>query len=115
MTVTLLTFAPATVPASFASVQVWPAGCDTLSLHDALPILRAAAKVKPPFAEIERLSPPLFCSTTLPLRPETVPPTVKELKGQRIDTILTFAPYTVSASFATVQVWPAGCASTVTA
>ena len=78
-------------------------------------MVRAAAKVKPPFAEIERLSPPLFCSTTLPLRPETVPPTVKVSTAQVTVTLLMFAPATVPAPLATVQVWPAGCARTVTA
>ena len=72
-------------------------------------------KVNVPFAEIERLSPPLFCSTTLPERPETVPPTLKAMAEQVSVTLVTFAPLTVPASFATVQVWPAGCASTVTA
>src|SRR5436309_3346614 len=39
--------------------------------------MRAAAKAKPPFTEIVRLSPPLFCSATVPLRPEVVPPMAK--------------------------------------
>ena len=34
------------------------------------------AKVNDPFALTLRLSPPLSCSTTVPDRPETVPPTV---------------------------------------
>ena len=77
--------------------------------------MRAAAKVKAPFTEIVRLSPPLFCSTTVPERPEIVPPTVKVLAAQLTVTSPTLAPATVPVPFATLQLWPAGCVRTVTA
>src|SRR5437899_10660027 len=115
LTVTLLTLAPATVPVPFATLQLWPAA---LALHDAPPILpwaTGAEKVKLPSAETVRSLPPLFRSTTVPLRPEIVPPTVKILSAQVTVTLIKFAPATVPAPLATVQVWPAGCARTATA
>src|SRR6266851_1133344 len=41
-----------------------------------LPVASVVANVKPPLAVTDRLSPPLFCNTTVPVRPATVPPMV---------------------------------------
>lgn len=72
------------------------------------------AKVKDPSAFNARLSPPLFCSTTLPDRPVTVPPTVEVLAAQATATFVTFAAPMVALPLETVQVCVAGCVSTVT-
>src|SRR5690242_1928156 len=77
VTMTLVTFAPLTVPTPLATVQVWPEGwVRTVTLYG-LAFASAPGKVNPPLAEIVRLSAPLFCNTTLPDSPETVLPTVK--------------------------------------
>lgn len=74
--VTLVTFAPAIVPEPLATAQVCPTGWVlTVTLY-AEPSVRAMEKVKAPstvrvvsFAE-------LFCMTSVPSSPLTVPPTV---------------------------------------
>src|SRR6478735_2939904 len=75
VTATFETFAPA-VPLPLATVQVCPAGCVSTVTAYALPLLTAVGNVKAPFDETERLPPPLFCSTTVPPRPVTLPPMV---------------------------------------
>src|SRR5215468_11159248 len=76
-TATFVTLAEPIVPVPFATEHVWPDGLFfTVTLY-AEPAGRGVAKVKVPLAEVVRLSPPLSCRTTVPLSPETVPPTVK--------------------------------------
>ena len=74
-TATFVTLAPETVPDPFDTVHVWPDGLlFTVTLY-ALPSASFVAKPKIPFALRVRSSPPLSCSTTVPDRPDTVPPT----------------------------------------
>src|SRR5690349_25077993 len=102
-TVTLVTFAALTVPTPWATVQVWPEGwVSTLTLYW-LAFASAVEKVNAPLTEIVRLSAPLFCNTTLPGSPETVPPTVKVLAAQLTLTLVTFAPAIVPVPPATLQ------------
>ena len=61
-----------------------------------------------PLAATVRSSPPLFCSTTVPDSPDTVPPTVKKLVTQVIWTVVTSAPLIVPLPFVTVHVWKFG-------
>ena len=72
--------------------------------------------MKPPLAEIVRLSPPLSCNTTVPIKPDTVPPTVEVLVTQLTATLVTFALPTVPEPLVTVQLWLGlvGCVRTVT-
>ncbi len=61
--------------------------------------------MKVPFAEMDRLSPPLFWSTSpVPARPETVPPTVDAPVTQVTATFVTFPLPTVPLPFVTVHV-----------
>ena len=65
-----------------------------------------------------RLSPPLSCSTRVPVSPETVPPTEYVTGGlvvQVTATFVMFAEPTVPVPLLTVQVWPDGWVFTVTA
>src|SRR5271165_6323709 len=113
-TATLVTLAEPTVPDPFDTVQDWPAGfVFTVTLY-AAPETSEVANVKDPFALTLRLSPPLSCSTTVPDRPDTVPPTlyVGPLV-QETATLVTFAE-TVPDPFATVHVCPDGAVFTVT-
>ena len=76
------------------------------------------AKVKGPFAEMERLSAPLFRSTRPEAaRPLTVPPTVYRGGGlveQETVTLVTFAFPMVPEPPETLQVCPDGWEKTVT-
>src|SRR5580693_612538 len=73
-TATLVTLAEPTVPDPPDTVQDWPVGLvSTVTLY-AAPPARAVAKVNGPFAATLRLSLALSCSTTVPDRPQTVPP-----------------------------------------
>src|ERR1700675_60254 len=77
-TETLVTFAVA-VPLARLTVQVWlgPEGCaDTVTLYAPLRGT-SVGKVKAPFFEMFRVSPPLFCRAkpVPPAYPETEPPT----------------------------------------
>ena len=76
-------------------------------------------KVKGPFAETERSSPPLFRRTSpVAARPATVPPMVYRGGGlveQETATLVTFAFPTVPEPPETVQVCPDGWEKTVTA
>ena len=69
---------------------------------------RAVANVKFPFALKLKLSPPLFWSTTVPLKPLIDPPIVKVAFEQVTETDVTFAEATVPLPLVTVHVWPAG-------
>ena len=74
-TATLVTLAPETVPDPLETPQVWPVGLlFTVTLY-AEPSASFVAKVNGPLAETLRSSPPLSCSTTVPDRPVTLPPT----------------------------------------
>src|SRR5690242_16554984 len=74
-TAALVTLADAIVPDPPVTVQVCPVGLvATVTLY-AVPLASLVAKVNDPFAVTLRLSPPLSWSTTVPDRPETVPPT----------------------------------------
>ena len=75
MTATLVTFADPMVPDPLATEQVWPAGLVfTVTLY-ADPAASPVLKVNGPLALTLRSLPPLSCKTTVPDRPETVPPT----------------------------------------
>src|SRR5262249_18401818 len=76
-TATFVTLAEPIVPVPFATEHVCPVGLFfTVTLY-AEPAVRGVANVKVPLADVVRLSPPLSCSTTVPLSPATEPPTVK--------------------------------------
>ena len=75
VTATLVMFADPIVPDPLATEQLCPVGLVfTVTLY-AEPVARAVAKVNAPLALTLRSSPPLSCSTTVPDRPETIPPT----------------------------------------
>ena len=73
-----VTFAFVTVPAPLVTTQVWPAGCANAVAEYGCPLATAVANVKLVLAAgTDRLSPPLFCSTSPePVRPVIPPPTV---------------------------------------
>src|SRR5690349_10657432 len=103
VTVALATSAPLTVPTPWATVQVWPEGwVRTVTLYW-LAFACALGKVNPPLAAIVRLSAPLFCNTTLPDSPETVPPTVKLSARHLTPMFETLAPLAVPVPLATEQ------------
>src|SRR5690349_12513526 len=113
-TVTLVTFAALTVPMPWATVQVWPEGWVRMVTLYWVAFAIALGKVNAPLTEIVRLSAPLFCNTTLPDSPETVPPTVKLAARQLTLTFETLAPLAVPVPLATEQTCPRGCVPTVT-
>ena len=66
-----------TVPAARLTAQVWygvVGWFKTVTWYEP-PLVTWVGKAKLPFAVRIRLSPALFCSTTVPARPVTVPPT----------------------------------------
>jgi hypothetical protein len=57
--------------------------------------------VKPPLALIDKLLPLLFCNTTVPVRPETVPPILKVLGGGGgVEDVMLVPPHPVKQSAA---------------
>ncbi len=97
------------------TVQVCTAGwVSTVTLY-VLPSATGVEKVNEPLLLMGVESPPLFCSTTVPLSADTVPPTVKLLVEQTTVTVVTFEVLMVPVAFPTVQVCAAGCVDTVTA
>src|SRR4030095_17053946 len=106
LTETFVTLPAPMTPDPFATVHACagPLGCAaTVTLYDA-PLGHAVGKVKPPSAPIDRLSPPLFWSTTAePASPPTLPPTVKSLVLQLTTTLVTLAAPTVPEPLPTVQ------------
>ena len=109
VTDTLLTFAAAITPDSFASAQVWLAGCVAIVTAYALPAATAVVNVKAPSASRVRSLPALFRSTRPPpLSPVTVPPTVKVFVTQVTAMAETLAAATVPVPLVTAQVWFAG-------
>ena len=81
--------------------------------------MSAVEKVNGPFPPMDRLSAPLSWRTSPdPFRPLTVPPTVYVGIGsvmQLTTTLVTFALPTIPEPLLTVQVWPEGWVTTVTA
>ena len=75
VTTTLVTFADAMVPVPPLTVHVCPDGWVRTVTEYALPPASFVGNVKEPLAVTDRLSPPLSCSTTVPVSPDTVPPT----------------------------------------
>ena len=57
---------------------------------------------------------PLFCSTTVPIRPEIVPPTVNALAAHITAMLVTLEEPTTPDPWPTVHVPPAGCVFTLT-
>src|SRR5215831_10291859 len=118
VTATVVTFAEPTVPVPLPTVQVWPDGWVFTVTAYAAPPASCVGKAKEPFAVTVSASPPLSFSTTVPDRPETVPPTEYVAGGlvvQVTATVVTFAEPTVPVPLPTVQVWPDGWVFTVTA
>ena len=75
VTATLVTLAEPIVPDPLATVQVCPDGfVFTVTAYGA-PAPPSCANVNGPLAATDRSSPPLSCSTTVPDRPDTDPPT----------------------------------------
>ena len=79
VTLTLVTFALPTVPKPFVTVHVCPEGWVNTVTAYGLPSAMAVANVKALSLLTVSLSVPLFCNTTLPDSPETVPPIVYSL------------------------------------
>ena len=75
VTATLVTFADAMVPVPPLTAHVCPDGWVRTVTAYAAPPASLVANVKEPLAATDRLSPPLSCSTTVPVSPDTVPPT----------------------------------------
>lgn len=75
VTCTFDTAPPATVPLPLATLQVWLAGCVRTVTAYVPPSAIWVAKLKLPSAFSVASSPPLFCSTSVPLSPLTLPPT----------------------------------------
>src|SRR5262249_2523127 len=129
VTATVVTFAEPTVPVPLPTAQVWPDGwVFTVTASPAAPPsgggkgkARGAGcggKAKERLAVPVSASPPLSFSTTVPDRPETVPPTEYVAGGlvvQVTATVVTFAEPTVPVPLPTAQVWPDGWVFTVTA
>ncbi len=104
------------VPDPFDTEHVWPDGFVFTVTAYAAPDASDVANVNGPFADTDRSSPPLSCSTTAPDKPDTEPPT--EYVGvvvQVTPTLVTLADPIVPEPFDTVQVWPDGFVFTVTA
>ena len=117
VTATLVTLAEPIVPDPLATVQVCPDGLVfTVTAYPA-PVVTCVANVNGPFAVTVRSSPPLSCSTTVPDRPDTDPPTVNDAAAvvQDTATLVTFAEPIVPDPLATVHVCPDGLVFTVTA
>src|SRR5215831_13399595 len=96
------------VPEPFATTHISPAGCADTVTEYALPLGRTPGNVKDPSAGRLRSPPPLSCSTTVPVSPETVPPTVRLIATHTTATLATFAPASAPLPFPTVQTCPAG-------
>ena len=75
VTATLVTLAEPIVPEPFDTVQVWPDGFVFTVTAYAAPDANLVANVNGPFALTLRSSPPLSCNTTVPVNPDTDPPT----------------------------------------
>ncbi len=67
-------------------------------------------KVKVPMVVVVRSLPPLFRNTSVPESPATAAAIVIP----QVTVTLVTTPVTIPAPKATEQVWPAGCANTVT-
>ena len=77
VTMTSVMAALVTVPLPVLTAQVWygvVGWVNTVTWYEP-PLVTWVGNEKPPFAVRMRLSPALFCSTTVPARPVTVPPT----------------------------------------
>src|SRR3569623_767198 len=118
---TLVTAAVPMVPMPPLTTQFWAgdAGWVSTVTAKALPLASGFANVKlEAYAGMVRLSPPLFCTTRpVPVRPLTVPPTVKVFGTHVIATSVMPADVTVPAPASTVQSCDGevGWSSTVTA
>src|SRR5689334_23676364 len=100
-----------------STVQVCPDGLPPTGTSEVAPDASLVAKVNDPLAVTLRLSPPLSCSTTVPDRPDTVPPTenvVGAVFAQETATLVTLAEPMVPEPPVTVQVCPDGLVPTVT-
>src|SRR5450759_2876907 len=75
-TETLVTFVVVAVPEPLVTVHVWPDGCVRTVAEYVVLLLTLVANVNDPLVDVLTLSPPLFCSTSVPERPEIVPPMV---------------------------------------
>src|SRR5580658_5655737 len=118
VTATPATFAVPTVPVPPLTAHVCPDGWVRTVTEYALPLASFVGKVKDPVAATGRLSPPLSCSTTDPVSPDTVPPTEYVAGGlvvQVTATLVTFAVPTVPVPPLTAHVCPDGWVFTVTA
>ncbi|HEX7439382.1 MAG TPA: hypothetical protein VF319_04730 [Caldimonas sp.] len=73
---TFVTSAAAIVPLPLLTVQVWPAGCVRTVTAYAAPLASAVENTSAPLAVNVRSSAPLFCRTSVPLSPATIPPAV---------------------------------------
>jgi hypothetical protein len=75
VTVTEATLAPAIVPVPAATLQTCADGWECTLMAYAALVARSVAKTKVPFVVMRRSSPPLLRRTSVPFRPETLPPT----------------------------------------
>src|SRR3569833_1430807 len=110
----LVTFEAPMVPEPLVTMHDSPLGCVATVTEYGAPSATGVAKVNGPLALMTRLSPPLFWRMTVPAKPERLPPMVYVLVEQVTDTLVTFTAPTMPVPLPTVQVWVAGCVSTVT-
>src|SRR3984957_11616029 len=75
VTVTPVTFAAATVPVPPLTPHACPDGWVRTVTAYAAPLPSFVGNVNEPLAATDRLSAPLSCSTTVPVSPDTDPPT----------------------------------------
>ena len=103
LTTTPVTLPEPTVPVRRRPSTSGPDGCVCTVTANGAPLATAVANVNEPFALTVRASPPSSKSTTVPVSPVTVPPTVKLFVVQVTSTVVTF-PVTTPLPFATAQV-----------
>ena len=73
-TATLVTFDEPTVPEPLETLQVWPDGLLFTVTEYVAPPTSWVANVNGPLRATLRSLPPLFCNTTVPDNPDTLPP-----------------------------------------
>ncbi|WP_126878105.1 hypothetical protein [Paraburkholderia kururiensis] len=111
---TLVISAVPITPEPFATLQLCPAGLACTLTEKLPPCATGDANTNAPFADLARLSVPLFCNTTVPFKPVIAPLTLYALAEQTTDTLVTLDPDTEPAPLATVHVCLAGAVNTDT-
>ena len=114
LTLIVVTAAAPTIPEPSFTVHCCPGGWVKIVTAYVAPLAIGVANAKPPFADISRLSAPLFCNVIVAApNPDTLPPTLEAVVTHATATLVTLLLPIVPLPLLSVQFSPAGCVKIV--